>query len=183
MILLLHHLLHPRRGGTAILVAAVFAAGMTVGAVLNPELSSRAARAGTAVESEDSSTLDRENLHTLRAGHAVQVLRVLDGDTFEARVGVWPGIEITTKVRLRGIDAPELRARCPQEHVRAVAARDALAGLLAEGAVGISRVTHDKYGGRVVADASTRQTADIAFALLRGGHVRTYQGGRRDSWC
>ena len=35
--------------------------------------------------------------------------------------------------------------------------RDALAALLAEGAVGISRVTLDKYGGRVVADASTAQ--------------------------
>ena len=55
--------------------------------------------------------------------------------------------------------------------------------MLAEGAVGISRVTPDKYGGRVVADASTRKTADVSAALLRTGVVRSYGGGRRDSWC
>jgi endonuclease YncB( thermonuclease family) len=119
----------------------------------------------------------------LRAGHPAQVLRVIDGDTFEARVGVWPGLEITTKVRLRGIDAPELRARCADEIAKARAARDALAAILGEGAVAISRVALDKYGGRVVADVSTRRTQDIAVALLRAGAVRSYAGGRREGWC
>jgi endonuclease YncB( thermonuclease family) len=113
----------------------------------------------------------------------VQVVRVLDGDTFEARVNVWPGIDITTKVRLRGVDAPELRAKCETEQARARAARDALAMMLSEGAVGISHVMPDKYGGRVVADASTRRTADVSAALLRAGVVRNYGGGRRDHWC
>jgi hypothetical protein len=107
----------------------------------------------------------------------------IDGDTFEARVGVWPGLEITTKVRLRGIDAPELGARCPDEIAKAQAARDALAAILAEGAVGVSQVALDKYGGRVLADASTRKTPDVSTALLRAGLVRGYAGGRRESWC
>ncbi len=64
----------------------------------------------------------------------------------------------------------------------AVRPRCALA-LLAEGAVGISRVSPDKYGGRVVADAATRKTADISAALLHAGLVRRYAGGRRESWC
>jgi endonuclease YncB( thermonuclease family) len=34
------------------------------------------------------------------------VLRVIDGDTFEARIRIWPGHDVTTKVRLRDIDAP-----------------------------------------------------------------------------
>ncbi len=118
-----------------------------------------------------------------RAGHPAQVVRVLDGDTFEARVGVWPGLEISTRVRLRGIDAPELRARCSEEVAKAHAARAALAAILAEGGVGVSRVVLDKYGGRVIADASTRKTADVSGALLRTGLVRGYQGGRRASWC
>ena len=41
-----------------------------------------------------------------------------------------PGVDITTKVRLRGIDAPELRARCADERRKAEAARDALAAML-----------------------------------------------------
>src|SRR5437764_15297572 len=56
-----------------------------------------------------------------RAAHPAEILRVLDGDTFEARVRVWPGLDITTKVRLRGIDAPELRAHCEDERVQAEA--------------------------------------------------------------
>ena len=183
MVLSLHPLLHPARGRAAILAALVFAFGVAVGALIGPDLTGRKATAGTALEGEPPVASSNDLAQTLRAGHAAQVLRVLDGDTFEARVSVWPGIEITTKVRLRGIDAPELRARCADEQVKAQAARDALAAMLAEGAVGISRVTLDKYGGRVVADASTRKTADVSAALLRAGHVRSYDGGRRENWC
>ena len=39
--------------------------------------------------------------------HPVDVVRTIDGDTFEARVHLWPGLDMTTRVRLRGIDAPE----------------------------------------------------------------------------
>jgi endonuclease YncB( thermonuclease family) len=42
----------------------------------------------------------------VRHAHPAEVLRVLDGDTFEARVRLWPGLDVTTKVRLRGVDAP-----------------------------------------------------------------------------
>jgi endonuclease YncB( thermonuclease family) len=120
---------------------------------------------------------------TPRMAHPAEVLRVLDGDTFEARVHLWPGLEVTTRVRLRGIDAPELKARCGAERAKAEAARDALRTLLDQGDVGISRVTLDKYGGRVVADASTRATADVSSALLSAGAVRRYSGGQREGWC
>jgi len=92
-------------------------------------------------------------------------------------------MDITTKIRLRGIDAPELHARCDDERTKALAARDTLARLLAEGSVGISRVGQDKYGGRVDAAVATRDTADVSAALLNGGWVRSYDGGRRGSWC
>jgi endonuclease YncB( thermonuclease family) len=116
--------------------------------------------------------------------HPAEVLRVLDGDTFEARVRVWPGIEITTKVRLRGIDAPELGgARCPEERAKAELARDALKDMLAAGDVAVMRVGLDKYGGRVLADAATRATPDVSAAMLAKGFARAYAGGRRDPWC
>lgn len=108
---------------------------------------------------------------------------MLDGDTFEARVHVWPGLDITTKVRLRGIDAPELKAKCNEERVKAEASRNALTTILAEGAVEISRVGIDKYGGRVDAEAATKSTPDVSAALLRAGLARSYNGGRRQSWC
>jgi len=124
-----------------------------------------------------------QDLRFAPGGHAAEVLRVNDGDTFEARVHIWPGMQVTTKVRLRGIDAAEFNARCAEEYRLAEAARDALARLLAEGGVTISRIDLDKYGGRVVASAATRQTPDVSAALLHSGLVRAYDGGRREQWC
>jgi endonuclease YncB( thermonuclease family) len=115
--------------------------------------------------------------------HPVDVVRTIDGDTFEARVHLWPGLEMTTRVRLRGIDAPELKAACPQELQMAEAAGSALRGLLDEGEVTIYNIGPDKYNGRVVADAATRRTENVSAALLAGGFARRYGGGRREGWC
>lgn len=115
--------------------------------------------------------------------HAVEVIRAIDGDTFEARVHLWPGLDMTTRVRLRGIDAPELKAGCPQELDMARAASDALDAMLAQGDVTIFNIGPDKYNGRVVADAATRQTPNVSAALLASGYARSYGGGRRSGWC
>jgi endonuclease YncB( thermonuclease family) len=115
--------------------------------------------------------------------HPAEVLRVLDGDTFEARVHLWPGLDVTTRVRLRGIDAPELKARCIEERDLAVASREALRAILDEGQVGIMNVMLDKYGGRVLADASTSRTNNVSSAMLAAKLARSYDGGRREQWC
>ena len=117
------------------------------------------------------------------ARHPVDVLRTIDGDTFEARVHLSPGLDLTTRVRLRGIDAPELKAACPQELRMAEAATGALRDLLGEGEVAIYNIGPDKYQGRVVADAATRRTGNVSAALLAAGHVRSYSGGHRGGWC
>src|SRR5215467_7069842 len=100
------------------------------------------------------------------------MVRAVGGDTFEASVQLWLGPAASTKVRLRGIDAPEMKARCAEERTRAEAARDALAGILAEGALTVIRVGLDKYGGRVLADAATGRTPDVSQALLDKGLAR-----------
>jgi endonuclease YncB( thermonuclease family) len=115
--------------------------------------------------------------------YPAEVLRIIDGDTFVARVRVWPGLDVETKVRLRGIDAAELHARCAEEFSKAEAARVALQAILAEGDVTVSRVGVDKYGGRVDAAAATRTTPDVSAAMLAGGFARAYAGGRRAGWC
>jgi endonuclease YncB( thermonuclease family) len=115
--------------------------------------------------------------------HPVDVIRTIDGDTFEARVHLWPGLDIVTRVRLRGIDAPELRARCEKEFRMAQAASDALQNLLADGEVTIYNIGPDKYRGRVDADVATRRTPNVSSALLAGGFARSYDGGHRSGWC
>ena len=165
------------RAGALLVAGAAFAAGLTAGVLLAPAAASRGdAVAATAVQ-------EQPPVSTLRSGHPAEVVRVIDGDTFEARVRIWPGMDVTTKIRLRDIDAPELHARCDDERVKALAARDALTRLLADGSVGISRVGQDKYGGRVDADVSTARTPNVSEALFEGGYARRYSGGRRESWC
>jgi len=115
--------------------------------------------------------------------HPVDVIRTIDGDTFEARVHLSPELELTTRVRLRGIDAPELKASCPQELRMAEAATSALRGLLDQGDVAIYNIGPDKYQGRVVAAVATRRTPDVSEALYAGGYARKYNGGHRDGWC
>jgi endonuclease YncB( thermonuclease family) len=159
-------------------MAAVFAAGFFGGGFVVLTVQGRSAT----VPSEPPPPITAP-ASARGTGHPAEVLRVIDGDTFEARVNVWPGLAVTTKVRLRGIDAPELKARCPEERTLAEAARDALRDLLAEGGVTLSAVVPDKYGGRVDADAATRSTANVSAELLAKGHGRRYAGGHRLTWC
>jgi endonuclease YncB( thermonuclease family) len=108
--------------------------------------------------------------------------RVIDGDTFEASAAIWLGQQISVRIRITGIDAPELRARCDSERQRAEAARDYLSRRIAGGAVKLSALRYDKYGGRVDAEVSDTR-GDIGEAMIRAGLARVYDGGRREGWC
>jgi endonuclease YncB( thermonuclease family) len=173
--------------GAALLI---FVAGFMAGAIVRPvrplPLPSAATIDGSQATLSDAA-LSQSAVTSPAADsplvYPAEVLRVIDGDTFEARVHVWPGLDVNTKIRLRNIDAPELHARCADEAAKAQAARTALETMLAAAPVTVSRIGIDKYGGRVDALAATRDTPDISTALLTGGFARSYDGGRRGSWC
>lgn len=119
----------------------------------------------------------------LRGPVEAEMLRVIDGDTIEVRALIWPGQSLRVHVRIRGIDAPELRSRCRHEREAAVRARDVLASRLASGRVELSNIGGDKYYGRVLADVSAANTADVGASLLEAKVVRPYEGGRRPPYC
>lgn len=129
------------------------------------------------------------SLSTARAGQnfrgpvAAIVLNIIDGDTFLADAQVWPGQFVRVNVRIRGIDAPEMKSRCAGEHDAALRARDALAELIGDGAVSISNIGGAKYYGRVLADVETQQGVPVAEEMLGRSLVRPYDGGRRAGWC
>jgi micrococcal nuclease len=112
----------------------------------------------------------------------VDVIRTIDGDTFLARVHQRDGRDLVARVRLRGIDAPEMKASCQEELDKAEAATEALRNLLGQGGVTIYNLGSEKYG-RVLADVATRRTANVSAVLLAGGYARSYNGGHRDGWC
>jgi len=113
----------------------------------------------------------------------VEVVRVIDGDTFVAAARIWPGHVVTVSVRVRGIDAPEMRSRCKAEKAAARRARAALARLLGDGPARISNIGGGKYHGRVLADVETAQGRDVAPAMLHLGLARAYDGKRRQPMC
>ena len=171
MALRISSLTHPRRAHAKLAIAAVFVLGALAGATLGPgrDWASLLRPAPAALPSSVQSA-------------AADVLRVYDGDTFEARVRFGPGEVIRTKVRLRGIDTPERDARCAEEAAMAETARRALADLLAQGNVTVTQLGRDRYG-RLLAAVSTRGTPDVSAALLRRGVARAYDGGPRPGWC
>jgi endonuclease YncB( thermonuclease family) len=114
------------------------------------------------------------------------VTRIVDGDTVEARVPIWLGQEIITRVRLRGIDAPEIAGACGAERTQAEAARERLASLIGNGPVTLAEIGPDKYSGRIVARLMTgapEHPVDAGALLVSEGLARRYSGKRREGWC
>jgi endonuclease YncB( thermonuclease family) len=119
---------------------------------------------------------------TLRGPVAGIVVRAIDGDTLEFVAHVWLGLNLTTDVRVRGIDTPEVRGACAREKDLAAKATRRLSELTA-GGVTIANVADDKYFGRVVADVTTSTGTDVKAAMIASGLARPYDGGTRQPWC
>ncbi len=114
---------------------------------------------------------------------AAEVVEVIDGDTFLADAEIWPGQTLRVNIRVRGIDAPEMKAVCASEREAAAQAREALVSLIGGGPVSLSNIGGAKYYGRVLADVSTEAGAIVSTTMLDAGLVRGYSGGRRQGWC
>jgi len=112
-----------------------------------------------------------------------EVLTVIDGDTLVVRARIWLGQDVETKIRLDGVDAPEMKGKCEFERRMAIAARDRVAQLATAGRVILRNIKYGKYAGRVVARVETPDGRDFSDALLSAGLVRAYDGRRRESWC
>lgn len=111
------------------------------------------------------------------------VVRVRDGDSLDVIAHIWPGHDVRVSIRIRGIDAPELRSRCKSEKRQAQAARARLRDLLGVGRVQLNDISGGKYYGRVLASIATISGQDVKKAMLKSGLVRPYKGRKRKSWC
>ncbi|WP_113338054.1 thermonuclease family protein [Rhizobium cremeum] len=107
-------------------------------------------------------------------------IRVIDGDTVLVDATPWPNQHVTTYVRLRGIDAPELKSRCPEIRDAAERAHSALEELVSSSAtLSLFDISGDKYFGRVVASLELEDGRDASSILLDAGLVAPYRGGRK----
>jgi len=116
--------------------------------------------------------------------YQAQVLEVIDGDTFRARIRIWLGQDIETFVRLDGIDAPERRSACAAEKQQAQQAKQKLYDLIAGQSLLLYDIHYGKYAGRVIAGARKLEDGqDIAGLMLKSMMAKAYTGGTRTSWC
>jgi endonuclease YncB( thermonuclease family) len=99
-------------------------------------------------------------------------LVVVDGDSL--RMGA-------ERIRVLGVDAPEIACRCEAECRRAWAAKEFVQRALANARVDIERAGKDKYG-RTLAHVYVNGR-DLGEMLIAAGHGLPYHGERRQSWC
>lgn len=112
-----------------------------------------------------------------------RVVKVHDGDSFSVDALVWPGTSVSVSIRVRGVDAPELRSKCPHERWLARQSREELAERLALANVHLRNIGGDKYYGRVLADVTLADGSDLAQVLVENRLARPYGGDRRKGWC
>ena len=120
---------------------------------------------------------------TLPGPITAKVTRIIDGDTFDVRAQIWVGHYIETRVRLTGLDTPEIRGKCDSERQQARAAQDRLKHLIADKEIILENIENGKYAGRVLAAARTSGGLDIKDTLIAEGFARAYDGGKRLGWC
>ena len=111
-----------------------------------------------------------------------ELVEVIDGDTFRARVDIWLGQSVTVKVRLKGVDTPEMNGKCAAEKKLARQAKDFAENWLRKNQVQLVNVHYGTYAGRVLATAQTKNGDSLSAALLAENLAKPYRG-RRAKWC
>lgn len=101
-----------------------------------------------------------------RVVFSAEVLRVIDGDTFVARVHLGMDVTRTTAIRIVGIDTPEIHG---DDRERARAATEFARAWLASYANVVEIVDHgdDKFGGRRDAEVYAPGGVDSLAEALR----------------
>lgn len=112
-------------------------------------------------------------------------LSAYDGDTFTASIEVWPAPQMTSlvRVRIKGIDTPEIRGACETDKAGAIRAREALSGIIAAGSVWLSSVEDDPYPGRVDACVYDSAGRSVGDRLIDLGVAKPMGKKRVGGWC
>ena len=111
-----------------------------------------------------------------------QLVRVVDGDTIEVDVELWPGLLQRVKIRLIGVNTPEKRTRLQCEKIAGIAATEFTQEFVEKGAITVDNVHNGKFAGRVLGNVFV-DGHSLSSALLVSGHARVYGGGKRQPWC
>ena len=106
------------------------------------------------------------------------VVRVIDGDSFEALFDLGFKVSLRETVRLAGIDTPEKVGR---SKARGLAAKAFVEGLLPAGTAVLVQTFkgRDEKFGRFLASVTLPDGTDLVERLIAAGHGVPYDGGKR----
>ncbi len=117
--------------------------------------------------------------------YIADVLRVIDGDTIEINVHIWPQLTQRTKLRLAGINTPEKRGKgvsyC-EKKAGQKATNFTQQWLKNIKTITVSEIKLGKYAGRVLGHIS-KDGQDLGKDLIKAKHAKPYKGGKRKPWC
>lgn len=112
-----------------------------------------------------------------------EITSIYDADTFRVNIKDWP--EVIGKripVRVLGIDTPEIRGKCEAEKIAAREAKQFTVSKLRSGKVielrDIQRGKYFRLLANVFVDGKS-----LSVDLIKHGHARIYNGGKRLGWC
>ena len=110
-----------------------------------------------------------------------EVIRVVDGDTIQARVDLGFETWKVVKIRFYGINTPESRTRDLEEKLLGLAAKDRLIQLLNSNDNKFILQSHGvgKFGRCLGELFIPEHTESINKILINEGHAEEYYGGSR----
>lgn len=112
--------------------------------------------------------------------YAAKITNVVDGDTIDAIVDLGFKTSMDMRLRLYGVNTPEIHSTDEAERERAKAAKQFVSDALLNKDVLIKTHKVDKYGrylAEVFLDEARTQT--VNKALIAEGHAVEYWGGAR----
>ncbi len=113
-----------------------------------------------------------------------EIIRITDGDTFVARIKIFPQLEAVYDIRILTIDAPELQGKCVEEKTRAKQAKAYLQTLLPIGSK-VQLVMNDRFDsfGRALAHVHHSEYGNIASRLIAENYAVMSVKGKKNNWC
>ncbi len=107
------------------------------------------------------------------------ITRVIDGDTVDAQIDLGFTVSVSVRLRLYGIDTPELHSQDDAAKLAAVKAKALTTELLQGKTVKISTYKKpDKYG-RYLADIFLEDGTFVNEKIMQEGLANPYFGGKK----
>jgi len=110
--------------------------------------------------------------------YKIEVLRVIDGDTIDAEIDLGFDISIQKRIRLHGINAPEVRTRDKEEKARGYKAKEYLESIIKQqnNVLYLKSMDKGKYGRCIgILFEVDFDNCSINDDMIHEGHATPYK--------